>query len=85
MHTRKEIVPNNLKEFRVKAGLTQMAIATQLGLSQSKQDRISKWEHGVATPSLENVIKLCRVYKVSFEEAICFLAKRFNSAEYLSL
>ena len=40
MHTRKEIIPNNLKEIRMKAGLSQMAVAIQLGLSSGNQDRI---------------------------------------------
>jgi transcriptional regulator with XRE-family HTH domain len=39
MNTRKDIAPNNLREFRVKAGLTQKQVAAFLGL---------QWEDGLS-------------------------------------
>ena len=68
MNKRKDIVPNDLKEYRVKAGLTQKHAALKINLSPGNQDRISKWQCRVATPSLDNLKKLCRIYNTILEE-----------------
>lgn len=73
MHKRKEIIPNNLKAFRLKAGLTQKQVAEKLGLQC--EDRLSHWERGVAIPSIINLSKLCRVYNIAIEEAYPTLSK----------
>ncbi len=59
-------VPNNLKFHWKKAGLRQLDVARFLGLGST--DRISRWEHGAAVPHLENLFKLCVLYKVSAQE-----------------
>jgi len=68
MNKRKDIVPNNLKEYRLKAGLTQKQVAEMLGMQC--EDRLSHWERGNAMPSLTNLLKLCQVYKISISQAI---------------
>lgn len=66
MNTRKEIIPNNLKEYRLKVGLTQKQVAEMMGLKC--EDRISHWEKGYASPSVLNLLKLCEIYRISAGE-----------------
>lgn len=66
MNKRKDIVPNNLKEYRLKAGLTQKQVAKLL--SMQCEDRLSHWENGQAMPSVKNLFRLCEVYKASPNE-----------------
>ena len=68
MNKRKDIVPNNLKEFRLKAGLTQKQVAEILGLQC--EDRLSHWEKGVAIPSVKNLFKLASIYKAKVEDIL---------------
>lgn len=51
MNRRKDIVKSNLKEYRLKAGLTQKRDAKVLGMQY--EDRLSHWEKGQAMPSAE--------------------------------
>lgn len=62
MNKRKEIVPNNLREYRLKAGLTQKQVALKIGVNN--QERICHWEKGRNMPSATNLIKLCKLYKI---------------------
>jgi len=55
--------PNRLKEFREKTGFKQNEIAILLDFKDS-QDRICKWERGVALPSIPNLLKLARFYNI---------------------
>lgn len=66
MNTRKDIIPNNLKEYRVKAGLTQKEVAQMLGLQC--EDRLSHWEKGQAMPSVRNLLKLGEIYEIMINE-----------------
>ena len=54
------VIPNNLKEYRKKAALTQMEVAHRLGFTSA--ERISEWEKGISYPHILNVFKLCVVY-----------------------
>jgi transcriptional regulator with XRE-family HTH domain len=54
--------PNKLKELRKASGLLQRDIAGRLNFRG--EDRICKWERGIALPSIPNLIKLCKVYGV---------------------
>lgn len=54
--------PNTLKEHRSKAGLTQRQVSSHMGLNS--EDRICRWERGQAFPSLQNVLKLAKLYNV---------------------
>lgn len=58
---------NKLREFRLKAGFNQEELAQRMQLLNS-QNRISKWETGTTIPSLENLFKLCRIYKIKIDD-----------------
>jgi len=63
MNKRKDIIPNNLKENRLKCGLTQKEVAQKLGVNS--QERISHWEKGRNVPNISSLVKLCKLYKVN--------------------
>ncbi len=63
MNKRKEIIPNNLKEYRLKAGLTQKQVAQMLGVNN--EERVCHWEAGRNVPGALNLIKLGKLYKVN--------------------
>lgn len=50
---------SRLKELRKKHGLTQKEIAKLIGISQSSY---SNWENGNTEPSLENVVRLAKLF-----------------------
>ena len=66
MNNRKTIIPNNLKEYRLKAGLRQIDVAHLLGFKT--EDRICHWEKGKNVPSIMNLFKLAKIYEISAEE-----------------
>ena len=55
-------LPNRLHELRIKYGLSQRKVATQLGLSPSV---VSGYETGERTPSTEVLLALSYLYKCS--------------------
>ena len=63
----KTVKPNKLRELRLKAGLTQTELAKALDFNDS-QDRICKWEKGIAMPSIPNLFKLSKFYNVAPNE-----------------
>ncbi len=57
----------NLKELRKQFGYKQKYIAEQLGITyQSYQN----YELGITVPTLQNFIKLAKLYNVSLEDLI---------------
>lgn len=66
MYKRKHIIPNNLKECRLKCGYTQKEIAKLLG--KEIENRLSRWEKGIAIPNVFNLLKLCKLYNAKVEE-----------------
>ena len=54
-------ISKTIQQLRKGAGLSQEALAEQLGLSRQA---VSKWESGAAIPSLENLIELSRIFGV---------------------
>ena len=56
-----------LMELRKGRGLTQEQLAEEMNVSRQA---ISRWELGVAVPSLENLIKLCGLYGVPLDYLI---------------
>jgi len=57
---------NNLKTIRIRAGYTQKQVAELLG--KDMENRLSRWERGNAAPSVLNLFKLSKLYRVSCEE-----------------
>ena len=65
----KELYPlaKNLKALRLQYGYTQQYVANQIGITcQSYQ----AYEWGVTVPTLQNFIKLAKLYDVSLDELI---------------
>src|SRR5574344_886564 len=58
-------IVKNLSELRKKRGLTQAELAEQLNYSDKA---ISKWEHGDAMPSIENLIVICKFYNITLDQ-----------------
>ena len=58
-------IGKNLSELRKKRGLTQAELAVQLNYSDKA---ISKWEHGDAMPSIENLIAICQFYNITLDQ-----------------
>ena len=56
-----------IQELRKKAGLSQEALASQLGISRQA---VSKWESGVSTPDIEKIVALSRIFGVSLSELL---------------
>jgi len=53
-------IAKRIKDLRVAAGLTQTALAGQLGVTPNT---ISRWEGGVYQPSLTDLDKLARAFQ----------------------
>ena len=51
--------------LRRKNGLSQEQLAEQIGVSRQA---ISKWEGGLATPDLENLVALSRCFGITVDE-----------------
>lgn len=50
---------NNIKELRIRAGLSQMKLASLLGVSLTS---LIKWENGAGRPNEENMAKLKHIF-----------------------
>ena len=53
-----------LKSLRKQAGLTQVDVAEELGISQPAY---ASWERGVKKPTQENLVKIAQTLKVSVD------------------
>lgn len=60
-------LPENLKKFRIKAGLTQEELAKKLGKTKNV---ISNWERGENRPDAETIAKICAILKVTPNEML---------------
>lgn len=58
--------PNKLKELRSANNLTLKEVAKVLNLRS--ENRLCRWERGQSYPSLVNLMKLSKVYKVPVDE-----------------
>lgn len=69
-----KFVSNKLRFYREQASLTQKDVAEALGLDCT--DRISRWENGVAMPSVVNLFRLATIYNVMPHELYSELMKQ---------
>ena len=53
-----------LKDLRRQAGLTQVEVAGELGISQQSY---ASWERGVKRPTQENLVKIAQILNVSVD------------------
>ena len=61
------MIVNRVKELRTAAGMTQKALADQLGVNVPT---VSKWELGQRTPELERVFRMTLIFGVPIEEIL---------------
>lgn len=59
------MLSNRIYELRRKNGLSQEQLAERVGVSRQA---ISKWEGGLATPELENLLALSACFGVTMDE-----------------
>ena len=63
-----KILPEKLRNFRKRNGLTIYEVATKVGKVASS---ISLWEKGKALPDVRTLLKLCKIYGLeSIEELL---------------
>ena len=63
-----------LVTLRKNAGMSQDALAMQLGISRQA---VSKWELGTAMPETENIIRLAQIFDVSTDYLLGYLAVQY--------
>lgn len=61
------MIVNRIKDLRTAAGMTQKALADQLGVTVPT---VSKWELGQRTPELERVFRMTLIFGVPIEEIV---------------
>ncbi len=57
----------NLKDLRKQFGYTQTYVAKQIGITCSSYQA---YEWGIAVPTLQNFIKLAKLYEISLDELV---------------
>lgn len=60
-------IANKLLQLRKEKGLSQEALAQELGISRQA---ISKWERAEASPDTDNLIELAKLYGISLDELL---------------
>lgn len=61
--------------LRDKAGISQMALAEQLGVSRQA---VTRWESGDTTPSMDKLKALAKIYDVSLDWLCSDTARMVN-------
>ena len=59
-----EVREMNIKQLREQRGMTQEELANRLVV---KYPAVSKWERGMAYPSMNTVIKMAELFQVSMD------------------
>lgn len=67
-----QAVGNNIHDLRIRNGYSQDYIAELLGVSHQA---VSRWENGLAAPSVDNLAELCDLFGVTFEQLLCLNRK----------
>ena len=58
---------NNIKDARIRSGLTQAELAKRIGTDQKA---ISGYERGTRSPKLDKIPKLAKVLQVSIDDLV---------------
>lgn len=61
-------VGNRIASYRKSLSWTQDDLANQLFVSRQA---LSKWENGSSAPSIDSLLQMCQLFKVSFEDLLC--------------
>lgn len=71
------MICERIKETREKNGFTQATLARKLGISRSA---VNSWEIGISAPSVQYLIELCKLFKVSADYLL-----ELNTSETLDI
>lgn len=71
-------ISSRLKELRTKNNYSQTYVAEQLNISRQA---ISRWEKGNATPDLDNLILLAKLYNTSVDHILGVQNENMHSEE----
>ena len=63
-----QAIGNNIHDLRTKHGFSQDKLADLLGVSHQA---VSRWELGLAAPTIDNLAELCDLFDVGFEQLLC--------------
>ena len=63
-----QAIGNNIRDLRTKHGYSQDKLADLLGVSHQA---ISRWELGLAAPTIDNLAELRDLFDVDFELLLC--------------
>lgn len=63
-----ETIGANIHDLRAAHGYSQDQIAELLGVSHQA---VSRWELGLAAPTVDNLVELCELFDVSLEQLLC--------------
>lgn len=63
----RQIIGNNISNLRKREKLTQLELATKLNYSDKA---VSKWEHGDALPSVEDLISICNFFHITLDQLV---------------
>lgn len=61
-------VGNKIAKYRKDKKLSQEELADQLFVTRQA---LSKWENGTSVPSVDTLLELSKLFKVSFEDLLC--------------
>jgi len=61
-------VGNKISKYRKNNNLTQDDLAEKLFVTRQL---VSKWENGTGIPSIDVLLELSKIFKVSFEDILC--------------
>jgi len=67
-----QAVGNNIRSLRIKDGYSQDKLSELLGVSHQA---VSRWELGLTAPSIDNLVELCDLFGVGFDELLCINRK----------
>ena len=74
--------PNRIREYRLKAGLTQRKLAEILGRGR---DAVSSWERGRSLPSVPKLMRMAKVLgtlaEALYQDFYAMLPKEDRSAD----
>ncbi|MBQ6272646.1 MAG: helix-turn-helix transcriptional regulator [Oscillospiraceae bacterium] len=62
------MVADRIKTLREQVGMTQTALAKQLGITRSS---VNAWELGISVPSTQYIVELAALFKVSTDYLLC--------------
>lgn len=71
-----------LKDLRKQAGLTQVDVAEELGISQPAY---ASWERGLKKPTQENLVKIAQILNVSVDYLVGNLKEKTDELDNIEL